>query len=215
MKKIIAIILSFTFISLQALKAETGIGISGAIHFTDVSGEEITRTSNEVNSGSHSNETAIPELFIEHIDGDGVAWGLSYIPVAELGSKSRSDSNSEGDTGTYTGKAELDNLFQVYVDVPVSEAFGQEVYTKVGIQHATIATLESLNSGETYPDEDVMGLTLGLGLKGDLQYGNNLYYKSELTYTNFEEYNVVGTAGNKIKADIDSIAARFSVGYKF
>ena len=215
MKKIIAIILSFTFISLQALKAETGIGISGAIHFTDVSGEEITRTSNEVNSGSHSNETAIPELFIEHIDGDGVAWGLSYIPVAELGSKSRSDSNSEGDTGTYTAKAELEDLYQVYVDVPVSEAYGQEVYTKIGLQFATIATLESLNSGETYPDEDVMGLTLGLGMKGDLPYGNSLYYKSELTYTNFEEYRATGTAGNKVEADLESIAARLSIGYKF
>jgi len=215
MKKISLVILSFLFLSLQAVKAEIGVGISGAVHFLDASGTETTRQSSEKNSGSHSEEAAVPELFIEHIAADGIAFGLSYIPTAEMGSKSRSDSNSDGDTGTYTAKAELEDLYQVYVDVPVSEAYGQEVYTKIGLQFATIATLESLNSGETYPDEDVMGLTLGLGMKGDLPYGNSLYYKSELTYTNFEEYNVVGTAGNKIKADIDSIAARFSVGYKF
>ena len=37
--------------------------------------------------------------------------GVSYIPTRELGSKSRSDSNSDGDTGTYKAKAELDNVF--------------------------------------------------------------------------------------------------------
>ena len=215
MKKISLVILSFLFLSLQAVKAEIGVGISGAVHFLDASGTETTRQSSEKNSGSHSEEAAVPELFIEHIAEDGIAFGLSYIPTAEMGSKSRSDSNSDGDTGTYTAKAELEDLYQVYVDVPVSEAYGQEVYTKIGLQFATIATLESLNSGETYPDEDVMGLTLGLGMKGDLPYGNSLYYKSELTYTNFEEYRATGTAGNKVEADLESIAARLSIGYKF
>ena len=49
----------------------------------------------------------VPELFIEFI-GDRAAVGLAYIPVQELGSKSRSDSNSDGDTGDYKAEAEVD-----------------------------------------------------------------------------------------------------------
>ena len=67
----------------------------------------------------------------------------------------------------------------------------------------------------TYPDEDLLGITLGFGTKGDLPYGNNLYYKAEVTYTNFETYEKVSNAGNKVTADLDDVAAKFSIGYKF
>ena len=56
---------------------------------------------------------------------------------------------------------------------------------------------------------------MGLGTKGDLPFGNNLYYKGELTYTNFETYEAVSTAGNKVVADLEDVAAKLSVGYKF
>ena len=92
---------------------------------------------------------------------------------------------------------------------------GSSVYVKAGIQHATIATLESLNSGSTYPNKDVLGLTLGLGAKGDLPYGNNLFYKADLTYTNFEDYEATSSADNKVSAELEDIAVKFSVGYKF
>ena len=54
MKKIIAIALSFLFISLQSVKAEVGVGITAAAHMFDVSGTETTRDSGEKNTGSHS-----------------------------------------------------------------------------------------------------------------------------------------------------------------
>ena len=41
-----------------------------------------------------------------------------------------------------------------------------------------------------------------------------MYYKGELTYTNFEAYEGDG-AGNKVNADLEDIAARLSIGYKF
>ena len=191
MKKIIAIFLSLTFLSIQAAKAENfGIGISGAVHMLDASGTETTRQSSEKNSGSHDEQAVVPELFVETFMDGGVTIGLAYIPTRDMGSKSRSDTNSEGDTGTYKAEAELDNVFQIYADIPLGvDVVGYDVYGKLGIQHATITTLESLNSGSTYPDEDVLGLTLGLGTKGDLT--GNMYYKAELTYTNFEDYEAV------------------------
>ena len=217
MKKTITILLSLFFISTQAAKAETGIGITGAIHSFDVSGTETTRTSNQVNSGSHSDEAIVPELFIEAITDNGGAFGIAYIPTRSMGSKSRSDTNSDGDTGTYKAEAELDNVIQIYGDIPISDVAGYPLYAKIGIQHATINTLESLNSGSTYPDENVFGYTIGLGTKGDLTYGDNMYYKVEATYTDFGDYKATDEAGtgNVVEADLEAIAFKFSVGYKF
>ena len=214
MKKILVIFLSFIFVTFQAAKAEIGIGISGALHMLDGSGTETTRESGQNNNGSHSEDVSVPEAFIEFIDESGYTVGISYIPTRDVGDKSRSDTNSEGDTGTYRANAELDDLVQLYADIPMTQAYGLDVYGKVGIQHATVVTMESLNSGETYPNKDIMGFTLGLGVKGDLPYGN-LYYKSELTYTDFGAYKAQGTAGNIVKADLEDIAARLSIGYKF
>ena len=217
MKKFITVFLSFVFLTLGVAKADVGMGITGAVHMFDASGTETTRTSNQKNNGSHSEEAIVPELFIEAISDEGVVVGLSYIPTRELGSKSRSDSNTGGDTGTYKAEAELDNVVQFYADIPMTEVAGYSIYGKLGIQHATIATLESLNSGSTYPDQDVLGLTIGFGTKGDLPYGNNLYYKAEATYTNFEDYEAGDEAstGNKVEAELEDIALKFSIGYKF
>ena len=135
--------------------------------------------------------------------------------------RSRTDTNptaadSGNDAGTYKASAELDNVVQFYVDYPFADAYGATIYGKVGVQHATIVTLESLNSGSTYPDEDVLGLTLGLGAKGDLPYGN-LYYKAEAAFTDFEDYteNDSTNTGNKVTAELEDVSVKLSVGYKF
>jgi hypothetical protein len=217
MKKLVTIVLSFLFISFQSVKAEIGIGITGAMHFFDATGTETIRTSGATNNGSHSEDVLVPELFIEAIQDNGSAFGISYIPTRDVGNKSRTDSNSDGDSGTYTAKAELDNVVQLYADIPVTELYGFPLYGKLGVQHATIKTLESLNSGSTYPDQNVLGWTVGLGTKGDLPYGNNLYYKAEATYTDFEDYEAdsSSTPANKVSAELEDIAVKFSIGYKF
>ena len=216
MKKFVTILLSFLFLSFNSVKADFGMGLTGAIHMFDVSGTETTRQSAEKNTGSHSDEAMVPELFFETLNDEGFAVGLSYIPTREMGSKSRSDTNTAGDTGTYTAKAELDNVIQFYADIPTpASVMGYDIYAKVGIQHATIVTLESLNSGSTYPDEDVLGMTVGFGTRGDL--GGNLYYKAEATYTDFEDYAADSTSSpaNKVEAELEDIAVKFSIGYKF
>ena len=215
MKKIITILLSFLFISFQSAKAEMGVGITGALHMLDASGTETTKHSSEKNNGSHEEDAAVLELFAEAILDSGSTVGIAYIPTRDMGSKSRSDTNSEGDTGTYKAAAELDNVVQVYTDIALPyDVYGSSLYLKVGIQHATITTLESLNSGSSYPDEDVLGYTFGLGTKGDLPYGNNLYYKADLTYTDFEDYEAT-SAGNKVVAELEDVAVKLSLGYKF
>ena len=220
MKKTLTVLLSFLFISFQAVKAEVGMGVTGAVHLFEASGTETVRESGNKVNGSHSEETLVPELFIEGFDDSGFAIGLSYIPTRSVGSKSRTDSSSSTpsqDSGTYKAEAELENVVQVYLDFPISEVSGFPIHGKVAVQHVTLKTLESLNSGSTYPDADLLGLTLGLGTKGDLPYGNNLYYKAEATYTDFEKYSADSTSSpaNKVEADLEDIAIKFSIGAKF
>ena len=215
MKKILTILLSFLFISFHSAKAEMGVGITYALHMLDASGTETTKHSGQKNNGSHEEDAVVLELFTEAILDNGSTLGIAYIPTRDMGSKSRTDSNGEGDSGTYKAAAELDNVVQVYTDVALPmDVYGQSLYVKLGIQHATITTLESLNSGSSYPDEDVFGYTVGLGTKGDLPYGNNLYYKADLTYTDFEDYEATAS-GNKVVAELEDVAVKLSLGYKF
>ena len=215
MKKLYSILTSLILLTFTSAKAEIGVGVSGALHMLDVSGAETTRQSNEVNKGSHEEDVGVAEVFVEAIAENGWTVGFAYIPTRDMGSKSRTDSNTRGDSGTYTAKAELDNVLQLYVDVPFSQAGNFPIYGKLGVQHATISTLESLNSGSTYPDQDVFGLTIGLGTKADLQ--NNFYYKAEATYTNFEDYSSDSDSGtgNRVEAELEDIAVKLSIGRKF
>ena len=218
MKKLISIVSSLILVSTVTAYAEMGIGISGSMMKIEGDGTETTRTSGELNKGSHSEDVTVPEIFVEMILDNGGAIGLSYIPTRDFGSKSRTDAESPADTdsddGTYTAKAELDNVIKVYGDIPMGSFAGSTPYLTVGLQHVNLVTLESLNSGATYPNKNLFGYTVGLGLKGDVPYGSNLYYKGEVTYTDFETYEADG-AGNKVSADLDATAARLSIGYKF
>ena len=216
MKKLTTIVLSFLFLTFNAAKAEFAVGITGALHSFDVSGTETIRTSGEKNTGSHSEDVMVPELFLETASGSGLEVGISYIPTRELGSKSRTDTGDQS-AGTYKAEAELDNVIQLYADIDLAEVGGYPVYAKIGLQHATITTLESLNSGSTYPDQDVTGFTIGLGTKGDVPTLDNAFYKAEVTYTDFEDYSAESnsTPANKVEADLEDIALKLSIGYKF
>lgn len=214
MKKFITILTPLFLLLTVSAKAEIGIGITGAIHSIDASGTETTRQNSEKNTGSHTNEITVPEFFVESIADNGWTIGLSYIPTRSMGSKSRTDTNAAADTGTYKAEAELENVVQLYTDIPVP--IGIPVHVKLGFQHITLATLESLNSGTTYPDANLMGITVGLGTKGAIPYASdNMYFKAEVTYTEFDSYSAIASTDNKLEADLDSTAAKLSIGYKF
>ena len=215
MKKILALTSAMLLAATLSVKADIGIGLTGSLNKFSTTGTETTRTSGQENPGSLDNEVVIPELFIEAIADNGFTVGLAYVPTSELGNKSRSDANVDGDTGTYKAKAELSNAIQIYTDLPLISLGSFPFHAKVGVQHVKVETGESLNAGSKYGDQNIYGLTLGLGTKGDIPYGNNLYYKAEVTYTNFETVRLKSDAINKVKAYFDATAAKISIGYKF
>ena len=154
------------------------------------------------------------EFFAEIIGENGLTIGASYVPTRSLGSKTRTDVDgddaAENDNGDYVAKAELDNVYMIYTDIPVGP-----VYVKLGFQHATINTLESLNSGSTYADQDVNGWTYGLGYKNDTGFMNT-YYKAEISMTDFADYKKTNNNNtHKVEANTDIVALKLSLGAKF
>ena len=59
------------------------MGVSGALHMLKADGSETTRTSGEVNNGSHDEDAYVPEIFVEIVNDNGGAFGVSY-PVRDM-----------------------------------------------------------------------------------------------------------------------------------
>lgn len=219
MKKLALTLSAALLMLVNTANAEVAMGITANFAQIDTDGSETLRDSAKVTSASHSENVVVPEVFIE-VTGDSGAFGVAYIPVQELGTKSREDSISSpqiaGDAGTYTAKAEVASHIMVYADINMSDFMGQTIYGKLGIANATIETEESLNSGSTYSDQDVMGYTVGLGMRGSLDglYSGS-FYKLEGTYTDYEDYEDTSTALNKIVAETEITSVKASVGYNF
>ncbi|MEK9918534.1 MAG: hypothetical protein VW496_03975, partial [Pelagibacteraceae bacterium] len=120
MKKTFLSIISALFIASSVNAADFTFGVSAAYTMIDGTGTETTRTSLQKNNGSASNEVAIGSIFVENNFGS-FSLGIDYIPFkADVSDKvkSRTDSNSAGDSGTYKAQAELSNHITVYALYP-------------------------------------------------------------------------------------------------
>ena len=157
-------------------------------------------------------------------NGMSFALGIEYVPgSAELGSKSRTDTDAgdsaDGDDdGTYTAKAEVENMFTVYVEpgYVINETFG--IYAKGGISSMNVLSQESIAVGtdsSDYSNEQVFGGMYGVGVKYALPFG--LIVKLEATEHVYQDFTLKSLTGNKnnIDADIDSTDLRIAIGYNF
>ena len=87
---------------------------------------------------------------------------------------------------------------------------------KLGLSLVDIETNESLNSGSILPNEEALGWTVGIGARGDMPYlSDSYFYKAEITYSEYDQFNKTTSGGNKIVADTDVTSAKFSIGYKY
>ena len=212
MKKFATILAASFLLIVNTVSAEMAVGVTANFASIETDGTETLRSSAKKTTASSDVEETLPEVFVEFV-GDRGAFGVAYIPVQELGNKSRTDSNSEGDSGTYTAKAELDSHIQVYANLNLADLGPAKAYLVGGIARATIVTAESLNSGSTYGDKDVYAYTVGLGVRGDLPA--NTFYKLEYTYSDYEAYTDDSSAQNKIDAETEVYSMKASIGYQF
>tara|TARA_B100000963_G_scaffold225689_1_gene196862 strand:+ start:235 stop:888 length:654 start_codon:yes stop_codon:yes gene_type:complete len=214
MKKTILVIMFALLTLVGKAHAEMTYGISGAITKIDASGTETE--GGEKNSGSADNTAIIPSVFAEYPYTDTITLGLDYIPLrADVSSKTKSRTDVETSvTGTaattstsrtQTAQAELKNHLTFYANYSLGSYF-----VKAGVAFVELSTGESLGTGSKYGNEDIFGGVFGIGT----QEGNHRF---ELVYTDYEDISLTSsvartgvTTNNKIEADLDTIALKYS-----
>ena len=201
--------------------AEKRIGVSAAFTQFSSDGSETMKSSGTKTSKTHDETVVVPSIFIEAANDNGLAIGLDFMPVeAELGSGTNARTDTDTDDASDTAgdnkvSAELTSHTTLYL----SKSLGDSgAYLKGGVAMATIDTTETLATGSVYGNEDVTGMLIGLGMNRD--NANGTFFRTELTYTDYDDVSINGTADsdgvkNKIDADIDAIAFRISIGKAF
>ena len=216
MKKFLILITAGLMLLVSKANAEVQYGISAGITKINASGSETE--GGEKTQAEVDNIVVIPSVFAEYAYSDTISVGLDFIPLkADVSDKTHTRNDTETSvSGTVTetttsrtnkADAELENHITLYGNYNVSDS----AYIKAGVARVTINTKESLGTGSAYGNEDVYGGVIGLGL----QEGN---FRVEFLYTDYENVSITSsvartgvTTNNKIEADLDTAAMRFSV----
>ena len=219
-------ILAMTFTT-SVFAWSIGFGVTGTAIAVSAEGAETeatngTETESSLQKANASNNTAIGSIFAEYTFdlANGITFGFDYIPgSAKVNSRklTRSETaegkGASGDSSgatDYTAQAEIENHMMAYAEVGVYEG----LYLTAGLAQMDVITLESGNTNSgTYGNKTIDGLMLGLGYKGE--FSENLYYKVSGAYTDYDSFTLTSSTSNVISAELDTLKASFSLGYRF
>ena len=208
----------------------TGIDASGTETDTNTTGVEASdqaaKVSNNAILGSYYAELSFGDVSFGSA-GNGVTFGYQATPGdADVSAEavSRADTISVNATAgstsgrsTYKAQATVGGYETYYMELPIYKA----LYVKAGQSSIDVTSKESAttngtsgsDASGTYGNTSVDGSNFGIGLKGIT--ASNIVWKIAYEETNFDAVNLTSTTGNKIKADIDTVAGNISLGYRF
>ena len=141
--------------------------------------------------------------------------------VASGNTSTRDDSGTDvvesNDEGTQIIQAAVKDLTLIYVGIPVMDT---GLTVKAGYHMSTLQTKETLVTGSSYKDEDLEGMSIGVYYDGAIS--DNLFYRLEGAYQQFDDIKVTGSESgadaasfNTITAQLGGVAAKASIGFKF
>ena len=222
-----ALLSVFLFTSVQA--GSFGLGVSGNVASVSADGTETpnatgSETDVSVVSATAGNNFMFGSVYAEYGFGDGenFVFGIEHVPFSgDINSKtlSRTDScvgnncdvSSEADTGTVKANAAIDNHTTYYVEVGQGST---GLYGKVGFAQVDIDVTQTNASGYgTYPDKTLDAWTYALGYKAG--FGDKGVVKVEGFITDYDSYSATSTTSQTLKADLDVVGAKLSLGVKF
>ena len=100
------------------------------------------------------------------------------------------------------------------------KTFDSGVFVKIGQTSTSVNTKEVLSTGSKYDNEDVDGMVLGLGINRTKDSG--FFYRISGEVTDYDSITLNSKTAdadtgkkNKIVADIDTVAFKFSIGKAF
>ena len=202
--------------------AEVGakIGITAALGYFETSAKE--KEDSETSASRDAEGLgAFGAIFLEKELTDVVSVGVEYTPTAfetEESTHLQTDQKgkSSGAAATQTQKAQVDftNLMTVYAMARPGNIDG--LYLKAGYVQVDVETNETLGTGSTYPNSDMDGFTLGVGIDRDLP--NGAFVRAEGSYMQLGGITVTSTnntANSVTTDDVDGYLVKMSVGKAF
>ena len=205
----IALLSSSTSLMAQTKSFEGAtIGIFGGAIGAEAAGS-VTGTAT-TGSGSLGKVSGIAGVDVGYgFAGGAFAVGATYVPMkAKFGTGSGNDSTS----GTsITG--ELKDHYTIYVQPTYVVNKDAALFAKVHYAHADIKT-----SNTTTASSDIDGWGYGVGLKTFLT--PNTFVQVEGTYTDYDsikgtKLNSTGGGTTSVNADLKTVQALITLGYKF
>tara|TARA_Y100000031_G_scaffold75923_1_gene83616 strand:+ start:133 stop:795 length:663 start_codon:yes stop_codon:yes gene_type:complete len=213
--------------SVMAGNFNVGAVYSGSLYYLE--GEEQLKQSGNLSKGDTTETMQIPSLFLEYNtgemanSGDGWVWGVDIVPfetklveenVAKNDQRSEFDNTTSKNVNSITQNIQADLRFHTTLYVETPGKLGG-FYGKAGISTVQINTNESLGTGAEYPNEQVFGVTAGIGFK---RYIGNLFTKIEGTGSMYETINLTSRtsdAATKIEINPSALQVRFAIGVAF
>ena len=205
------------------------MGVSGNVASVSADGTETpnatgSETDVSVVSATAGNNFMFGSIYAEYAFGDGenFVFGIEHVPFSgDINSKilSRTDScadnncdiSASADTGTVKANAAIDNHTTYYVEVGQGST---GLYGKVGFAQVDIDVTQTNDSGYgTYPDKTLDAWTYALGYKTG--FGEKGVIKLEGFMTDYDSYSATSTTSNTLKANLDVVGAKLSLGVKF
>ena len=212
-KLIIAITSAFMLFATSAMSMDLRptVGISGNVGVYAATGIE----NNFNEAGSAIDETTkeygafapdIASVFVELDLNDALSIGVDYVPTTiDTPQNTSNDGANEN-----VVKAEFENLTTIYakVNIPLGG-----LYAKVGYSMVDVNSIETMNSGNSYGNDNTSGLTVGLGYAHEVAAGVSI--RAEITGSDFEDVqtdNGVASTGNRNVIVVeDMIGARGTI----
>ncbi len=200
-----------------------GAVYSGSLYF--LKGEEHLKQSGNISKGDTTETMQIPSLFLEYNtgemanSGDGWVWGVDIVPfetklVEEVRSTTDKIKGSGENNPSVTQNIQADLRFHTTLYVETPGKLGG-FYGKLGVSTVQLDTNESLGTGSEYANEQLLGVTAGIGIK---RYFGNLYAKIEGTGSKYEKVSLhsqQSDAQTTIEVDPSALQVRFAIGVAF
>ena len=233
MKKAITAALGAGAILLGALTSplmagSLGMGISGHGILFEADGTETLTNDVATTKTGYSEAGAIPSGYIQYTFGeDGLVFGLERIPgELDLGTHNQA-TRADCVTGSTTPcpnvvqkvNAKLADHKAIYIETPAIGWGGSGgLFARAGYSRVTLETAEVLGTGGSYGDgDDIDGVSIAAGFRGTA--ANGFHVKFMVEQTDYDSVTLLSNdsanGATKVKVDMDTFAARLSVGINF
>ena len=159
---------------------------------------------------------ALASIFAEYPVNDEMSIGISYVPHQSTTEEAQNVQNQEAHAFSAEATNKVKVAFEDLVTIYALANLNDNVYGKLGIMYVELKTEENLGTGGAYPDDELMGFTVGLGYNMDLNDG--MFVRGEVAYMEIDGTTLTNSNDSTKSVSADGVTgygAAISVGKSF